>query len=244
MSSLVNESEIALTRHALDAAPARPLDVLVGGLGLGHTAAAALEDDRVASLVVVERLAAVIDWHRPGPRPARSAARRGSAHAVRGGRRLRAPGPEGDDAPYDLVLARRGPLARAPCSHPSHAAFYEAAGLARLEQRLRPGGLFGLWSADATDGEFLRAHWPPSSTRRGSRRSASSTRTSAPRTSTRSTTDGVRSDRALLGRGGHLDPEVARAGRPARSPSPRRRDTSARSRPARPPRSPRHRRGT
>ena len=39
--------------------------------------------------------------------------------------------------------------------HPSHAPFYEVEGLTRLRERVRPGGIFGLWSADATDGEFL-----------------------------------------------------------------------------------------
>ena len=33
--------------------------------------------------------------------------------------------------------------------------FYEAEGLARLAARLRPGGVFGLWSDGATDEDFL-----------------------------------------------------------------------------------------
>ena len=38
---------------------------------------------------------------------------------------------------------------------PSHAAFYEAAGLARLAAHLHPGGVFALWSDDPPDPEFL-----------------------------------------------------------------------------------------
>jgi spermidine synthase len=154
MSSLVNDSEIALTRHALDAAPARPLDLLVGGLGLGHTASAALEDDRVASLVVVERLAAVIDWHRRGLVPLDPPLGADPRTRFEEDDVFVRLGPAGDDATYDLVLLDVDHSPRA-LLHPSHAAFYEAEGLARLEQRVRPGGLFGLWSADATDGEFL-----------------------------------------------------------------------------------------
>ena len=41
-----------------------PLDVVVGGLGLGYTARSALNDPRVRSLRVVEALAPVIEWHR------------------------------------------------------------------------------------------------------------------------------------------------------------------------------------
>ena len=45
------------------------LDVVIGGLGLGYTAVSALEDARVASLVVVEYLEPVIGWHRDGVVP-------------------------------------------------------------------------------------------------------------------------------------------------------------------------------
>src|SRR5207244_4863302 len=63
MSSLFTASEIALARLGL-ANPCRPdLDVVVGGLGLGYTAQAVLEHATVKSLIVVEALDAVIDWH-------------------------------------------------------------------------------------------------------------------------------------------------------------------------------------
>ena len=65
MSSLFTDSEVALARLAWPRpGPGRTgLDVLVGGLGLGCTARTVLEDDRVGSLVVVDALAEVIDWH-------------------------------------------------------------------------------------------------------------------------------------------------------------------------------------
>ena len=39
--------------------------------------------------------------------------------------------------------------------HPSHASFYEPAGLRRLLAQLHPGGVFALWSDDPPDEEFL-----------------------------------------------------------------------------------------
>ena len=39
--------------------------------------------------------------------------------------------------------------------HPSHAAFYEPAGLRRLARHLKPGGVFALWSDDPPDAKFM-----------------------------------------------------------------------------------------
>ena len=72
MSSLFTASEIALARLGLGLAPLHDggaLDVVVGGLGLGYTAQAVLEHATLRSLLVVEMLEAVIDWHREGLLP-------------------------------------------------------------------------------------------------------------------------------------------------------------------------------
>ncbi|MEU2587922.1 spermidine synthase [Streptomyces avermitilis] len=66
MSSLFTAGEVELARLGLAELPDGPLDVAVGGLGLGYTARTALDDPRVRSLVVVDALAEVIDWHRRG----------------------------------------------------------------------------------------------------------------------------------------------------------------------------------
>jgi len=66
MSSLFTASEIALAQLGLAELSGDNLDVVVGGLGLGYTAQAVLEHKQVASLVVVEALEAVIDWHKSG----------------------------------------------------------------------------------------------------------------------------------------------------------------------------------
>ena len=43
--------------------------MVVGGLGLGYTARAALENAAVRSLIVVDALAEVIEWHEQGLLP-------------------------------------------------------------------------------------------------------------------------------------------------------------------------------
>src|SRR5476651_1379407 len=62
MSSLFHEVEVALADLGLSGLQG-PLDVVAGGLGLGYTAVAALQHAAVRSLVVIEALDAVIDWH-------------------------------------------------------------------------------------------------------------------------------------------------------------------------------------
>ncbi|MFD1378526.1 polyamine aminopropyltransferase [Fodinicurvata halophila] len=66
MSSLFTASEVALAHLGLGELDTSDARVLVGGLGLGHTAKAVLEHPEVSGLVVVEALEAVIDWHEQG----------------------------------------------------------------------------------------------------------------------------------------------------------------------------------
>src|SRR3982750_2556919 len=66
MSSLFHEVEVALAHFGLEELKGSQWDVVVGGVGLGYTAVAALEHDEVASLLVVEALPPVIQWHRRG----------------------------------------------------------------------------------------------------------------------------------------------------------------------------------
>src|SRR5687767_6131565 len=66
MSSLFHEVEVALADLGLAALDSSNLDVVVGGLGLGYTARAALKHPTVRSLLVVDALDAVIEWHQRG----------------------------------------------------------------------------------------------------------------------------------------------------------------------------------
>ena len=160
MSSLFTVAEVELARLGLAArAKHRPgataVDVVVGGLGLGCTAAAALEDTRVASVVVVDALPEVIDWHRRGLLPL-SGALTGDPRCtlVPGDFFARAAGRAEALPMCDVVLLDVDHTPR-HVLHPSHAGFYTAAGLRALVGRLRPGGVFALWSDDPPDQPFL-----------------------------------------------------------------------------------------
>src|SRR3569833_3612523 len=161
MSSLFTVAEEELARLGLAAAgPDAPRDVVVGGLGLGYTARAARADDRVASLIVVEALAPVIDWHRRDLLPAahtltadpRTTLLEGDFFAlVREGTGF---GPAKPDRRFDAILVD---IDHSPVNvlNPAHADLYTPAGLRRLGRFQRPGGVFGLWSDDPPDTAFL-----------------------------------------------------------------------------------------
>src|SRR6202795_2246007 len=68
-SSQFTVAEIELARLGLAALARADIDVVVGGLGLGYTAQAVLENSAVRSLVVVDALAEVIEWHEQGLLP-------------------------------------------------------------------------------------------------------------------------------------------------------------------------------
>ena len=159
MSSLFTVAEIALSRLGLAAHPGTDLDVLVGGLGLGYTAVAALDDPRVRSLAVVEALQDVVDWHESGLLP--EAARltsdpRTSLETADFFTTVGAGLPVSDDRPdatYDVLLVDIDHSPR-HVLHLSHAIFYSAAGLKRMRRRMNDGGVFALWSDDPPDPDF------------------------------------------------------------------------------------------
>lgn len=160
MSSLFTVAEQELARLTLTALPNVPLDVVVGGLGLGYTARAALADDRLRHLIVVEALAPVIDWHRRELLPqARTLTGDPRATLVEGDffallRDGTGFDPAAPDRRFDAILVD---IDHSPVNvlDPTHADLYTTTGLRRLGSRLRPGGAFGLWSDDAPDEAFL-----------------------------------------------------------------------------------------
>ncbi|MCG5219980.1 polyamine aminopropyltransferase [Streptosporangium soli] len=159
MSSLFTVAEVELARLGLAAARGTDLDVAVGGLGLGYTARSVLEEPGVRSLLVIDALGEVIEWHERGLLPLGAALTsdprcrfvHGDFFAMIGddggldpespGRRFHAILLDVDHAP-DHVL------------HPSHAPFYRPEGLRRLAARLHPGGVFALWSNDPPSETF------------------------------------------------------------------------------------------
>ncbi|RZT78095.1 spermidine synthase [Micromonospora violae] len=162
MSSLFPVAEIELARLGLAEVTGDSLDVVVGGLGLGYTACAALGDPRVRSLLVVEAIEDVIDWHRRGLLPfAAGLAEDPRTRFVQADFFAAVAGDTGFDTEvparrFDAVLLDVDHSPR-NVLHPSHAAFYRPDGLRRLAALLRPEGVFALWSDDPPDAEFTDA---------------------------------------------------------------------------------------
>ena len=159
MSSLFTVAEIELARLGLAALQRTELDVVVGGLGLGYTAQAVLEDTRLRSLVVVDALAEVIEWHERGLLPLgqqltadpRCRLVHGDFFAMSAS--TSGFDPQTPDRRFDAVLVD---IDHSPTNllHPAHAALYQPEGLRRLAERLHPGGVFALWSNDPPDEKF------------------------------------------------------------------------------------------
>jgi len=159
MSSLFYAAEAELARGGLGALSGTGWDVVVGGLGLGYTAAAALGFPQVARLTVVEALEPVIDWHRRGLVPngqkltddSRCAYLNADFFALARGTGF---DPERPGRRWDAVLLD---VDHTPSQllNPAHADFYAEAGLRRLRAFLKPGGVFAMWSNDEPDAAFL-----------------------------------------------------------------------------------------
>ncbi|TQM85175.1 spermine/spermidine synthase [Saccharothrix saharensis] len=161
MSSLFTVSEVELARLALADLPG-PLDVVVGGLGLGYTARTVLEHPTVRSVLVVDALGEVIEWHRAGLLP--------GGRALTGDPRCRllhedffalARSSDGldPDQPGRRFHAIIVDIDHSPghLLHPGNADFYEPEGLRRLADRLHPGGVFALWSNEPPDDDYTAA---------------------------------------------------------------------------------------
>jgi spermidine synthase len=160
MSSLFTVAEIELARRGLATLDGDALDVVVGGLGLGYTAITALADQRIRSLLVIDAVEEVIAWHQRGLLPFAAAltadtrcrlahgdffsltADPAGYHPDQPGRPVHAVLVDIDHSPRHLL-------------HPGHAPFYTHDGLRRLARHLHPGGVFGLWSNDPPDAQFI-----------------------------------------------------------------------------------------
>ena len=160
MSSLFTVSEVALARLALAELPGDALDIAVGGLGLGYTAQAVLEHPRVGSLLLIELLAPVIDWHRNGLLPlGASLTTDARCRMVEGDFFALASSPSGLDPQQP---GRRFDAILVDIDHSPDALldarsldFYQPEGLQTLAARLHPGGMFGLWSNEPPDEAFV-----------------------------------------------------------------------------------------
>ena len=160
MTSLFHEAEVQLSHKGLAAATGDQLDVVVGGLGLGYTAAAALENPHVASLVIVDALEAVIGWHQNEIVPLGKvlnddprctylhddffAIARDPNRSYRAGqpdRRVHAILLDVDHTPTHNLA-------------PANAHCYSEEGLRELATHLHPGGVFALWADGVPEDTF------------------------------------------------------------------------------------------
>ena len=157
MDSAQTSTEAALAGLALDRLtgrePAR-LRVCVGGLGLGVTARALLDDPRVARVEVVELDAALDGWARDGLVP--------GAQGLAADPRVRLHvGDVADVVPafapqsLDAVLldVDNGP---GFLVHGTNAGLYDAPFLAAAARTLAAGGVLAVWSADPSPGLLAR----------------------------------------------------------------------------------------
>lgn len=156
MSSLFTEGEIQLSRRGL-AGLEGELDVVVGGLGLGYTAAAALESENVRSLLVIDLFQEVIDWHRNKLVPLGSVLSEDKRCEMRQGDFFELAQTGFDVADnkrkFDAVLL--------DIDHsPEHfldernRSFYGAERLDSLRRQIKETGVFALWSNDPGDEKF------------------------------------------------------------------------------------------
>eukprot|EP00903_Cladosiphon_okamuranus_P001669 g1667.t1 len=156
MSSLFTASEVALADLGLAALEGEKLDILVGGLGLGYTAQAALAHEAVATLMVVDLLEPVIRWHGEGLVPMKTAlVDDPRCRLVQGDFFALAGSENGFDtlAPsrqFDAILID---IDHTPdrLLHGGSAGFYTTHGYTRIQRFLKPGGVVGLWSDEPPD---------------------------------------------------------------------------------------------
>ena len=157
MSSLFTEGERQLSIVGLSGLEG-DLDVIVGGLGLGYTAAAALENENVKTLAVVETFEEVISWHREHLIPMGEVLDTDERCVFVNADffELAATGFDKSDQGrvFDAVLLD---IDHTPDNYldKKNGEFYTKPGLDKLRGQLREGGVFALWSDDPPDSGFV-----------------------------------------------------------------------------------------
>lgn len=160
MSSMFVEAEEALSDLGLAAVQGEDLDVVVGGLGLGYTAVAALNDTRIAELLVVDALDTVIGWHQDEKVPLgkilnadkRNRYVLGSffdlAISPSTGFDPLSPGKK-----FDAILLD---IDHSPTEYlnAANASFYTSENLNLMAEQLKPKGVFAMWSQNVPEADF------------------------------------------------------------------------------------------
>lgn len=161
MSSLFTEAEIQLSRLGLALLEGTGWDIVVGGLGLGYTAAAVLENPSVRTLAVIEVMGSVIGWHQRGLAPlGKILTTDPRCHLIQADFFEWATSAAGYDRtiPSQLAHALLLDIDHSPRNwlNPANRSFYTPAGIERMANKLHPGGVFAMWSNDPPDADFRR----------------------------------------------------------------------------------------
>ena len=153
MSSLFTAGETALANIPLGTLKKSEIDVMIGGLGLGFTANAALEHTSVRTVVVIEVLDAVIEWHQQGLVPLGQQLSSDPRCQLRQGDFFEFASSSSDKLEFDAILL--------DIDHsPSHwlssknRHFYSVSGIQLITNMLRPEGIFAMWSNNPPEKEF------------------------------------------------------------------------------------------
>jgi spermidine synthase len=144
MDTRGGSSERLLVSATADRMPT-PGRMLIGGLGVGFSLAAALEHSRVAAVEVVEREAAVIRWNRGPLAPLHRDALadpRVTVHEADVADRIATAAPGSFDA--ICLDTDNGPDWLVS---PANARLYTDSGLSAAARALAPGGVLAVWSA-------------------------------------------------------------------------------------------------
>lgn len=158
MSSLFTEGERQLSYLGL-AGLSGKLDVVVGGLGLGFTAVAALENKMVSSLLVIDLFDEVIGWHTERLVPMGEILSEDERCEMRQGNffELARTGFDAfnNERKFDAVLLD---IDHSPKHYldEKNESFYSAEGLNFLRNQIKTGGAFALWSDDPPDKDFTK----------------------------------------------------------------------------------------
>lgn len=162
MSSLFVEAEEQLSTLGLNQLEKNgfeeELSVIVGGLGLGYTGLTALNYPGVAKVRIIDVMQPVIDWHQQGILPIGDVlAADPRCELVLADFFATATDDKPGFTDSDPVHAVLLDIDHSP-SHwlnSSNADFYSQASLTKMAAKIIPGGVFGLWSNDLPDPEFV-----------------------------------------------------------------------------------------
>ncbi|RTE65599.1 spermidine synthase [Amphritea opalescens] len=160
MSSMFVDAEEALSTLGLAAVEGDQLSVVVGGLGLGYTAVAALKDPRIAELLVVDAIETVIGWHQDERVPLGKILNADSRNRyILGSFFDLAVEPSTGFDPacsgkkFDAILLD---IDHSPTEYlnSANASFYTTANLSLMAEQLKPGGVFAMWSQNLPEAPF------------------------------------------------------------------------------------------